>query len=149
MPAALSAPAAAPARACLRVSRISACPWADEHEAPQHPVEIAARLRVRDRRRDVLAHGVQRAATAPCVEDVPLVRVLIDGVDRGVDAVRTDVAARVAEARDPLALLRVRVDALRNRSTSRIAAQVHVQLAAGGARARLLPDPALEIAPVA
>src|SRR6266487_3581503 len=103
MPAALSAPAAAPARACLRVSRISACPWADEHEAPQHPVEIAARLRVRDRRRDMLADGVQRAAMAPSVEDVPLVGVLIDGVHRRVDAVRTDVTVRVAEARNQVA----------------------------------------------
>src|SRR6266542_610342 len=149
MPAALSAPAAAPARACLRVRRISACPWTDEHEAAQHRVEIAARLRVRDRRRDVLADRVQRAAMAPGVEDVPLVCVLVDGVDRGVDAVRTDVATRVAEARDQLAFLRVRVDALRNRSTSRIAAKVHVQFAAGSAGARFLPDPTLEIAAVA
>src|SRR5438105_648860 len=106
MPAALSAPAAAPARACLRVRRISACQWTDEHEAAQHPVEIAAHLRVVDRRCDMLADGVERATMAPGVEDVPLVRVLVDRVDRRVDAVRMDVTVGVAEARNQVALLR-------------------------------------------
>src|SRR5919198_5825232 len=149
MPAALSAPAAAPARACRRVRRISACPWTDEHETAQHPVEIQACLRIRDRGRDVLADRVERAAMAPGVEDVPLVCVLVDRVDRRVDPVRTDATVRIAEAGDQLALLRVGVDALGNRSTTRIPAQVHMELTAGGAGARLLPDPALEVAAVA
>src|SRR5919204_4531297 len=114
MPAALSAPAAAPASACLRVRRTLACPRKDEDEAAQNPVEVPARLPVRDRRRHMLAHGVQRAAVAPRVEDVPLIRVLIDGVDGRGDAVRANPAVRIAEALDQPARARIGVDALRN-----------------------------------
>src|SRR5690242_14561798 len=104
MPPAASALAAAPASICLRVRRTLLLRRPDDHEVPQHAVEVLAHLAVPERRRNVLAHRVERAAIAPGVQHVPLVGVLVHVEDRGVQPARTYLPARIAEARDQLAL---------------------------------------------
>src|SRR6266540_6285501 len=148
MPPAPTAPAAAPASSCRRVRRTSGRRRPDEDEAAQDPVERLPHLAVGERWRDVLAHGVQRTVVPPGVEHVPLVGVLVDVEDRRDDATRTHRSAAVAEAGDQPALLRIGVDTSRYRSTSRIAAQVHVLLSAGRSWPGLLPDPAHQVAAV-
>src|SRR5207248_5274256 len=66
-----------------------------------------------------------------------------------LDAVRAHGARGIGEAGDERGLRRVVVDALRDRRATGIPAQVDVQLAARGAEPGPLPDPALEVAPVA
>src|SRR5205807_948782 len=148
MPAPPSAPAAAPASTCLRVRRTRLLRRVDEDEAAQHVVEVLPHLPIGERRRDVLTHGVERSRVAPGVEHVPLVGVLVDVVDHRGDSRFAHLPARVAEAWDQLAGVRVGVHALRYANTVRIAAQVHVLLAAGGAWAGFLPYPAHEVAAV-
>src|SRR6266540_4518607 len=149
MPAAPSALAAAPASTCLRVRRTLRLGRLDEDEAAQDAVEIAPHLPVAQRRRDVLARGVQRARMAPGVEHVPLIGVLVDVVHGRGDAGGAYLAGGVAEAGDRSAILGVGVHAFRYMSTVRIAAQVHVLLSARRAESRLLPDPAHQVATVA
>src|SRR6266540_4742575 len=149
MPAAPSAPAAAPASACLLVRRtLLLCRW-DEHETPEDAVEVAPHLSIAQRRRDVLAHGVQRAFVPPRVQDVPLIGVLVDVEDRCDQTRGAHRAGGIAEARDELPALRVGVLAFRYPSTPRIATEVHVQLTTRRAGAGLLPDPAHQVAAVA
>ena len=80
---------------------------------------------------------------------MPLVGVLVDGVDRRRDPVCPHDSAGIREARDECALRRIVVDALRDARAARISTQVHVQLAPRRAESRLLPHPALEVAAVA
>src|SRR5215208_2339290 len=102
MPAAPSALAAAPASACLRVSRTLLLRRLDDDETAQDAVEIPAHFSVAQRRRDMFAHRVQRALVAPRVEHVPLVRVLVDVVDGRGDAGGPDAPRCIAEARNQL-----------------------------------------------
>src|SRR4051794_6941491 len=127
-PAAPSAVAAAPPRNLRRVSFISTL-RADEHEAVQQQPEIVLDLRREPVRSDhVLAGGVERPVVAPGEQDVPLIRALVDLVDRRVDPVRLHVRDGLAEAGD-LALADGRGTA-RDRGAPRIAAEVHVHVAA-------------------
>src|SRR4051794_40560756 len=90
----------------------------------------------------MLAERVERAATVPGEQHVPLVGSLVHRVDGRVDSVRANVAARVGEARH-----RVLADvagAARNCAPPRIPAQVDVQLAA----AALEPDEPDQVAAV-
>src|SRR6266480_1106709 len=149
MPPAASALAAAPASICLRVSRTLRGGRSDGHQVAQHAIEVLPHLAVPERRSDVLADGVQRSAVTPGVEHVPLIGVLVDVVDGCGPAAKAHGAGRVAEARDQLSFLRVRVHTLGYTSTSRIAAKVHMLLAARCPRPGLLPHPAEQVAAVA
>src|SRR5215212_8823966 len=121
MPVAPTALAAAPASACLRVSFIALRGGLDADERPELALQVRDDLAVRERRREVLRQRVQRAAVAPREQDVPLVSVLVDRVQRRDDAVRADGPARVAEARNR-ALVLATAGALRDRRRARIAA---------------------------
>src|SRR5215213_111476 len=109
MPAAPSAPAAAPASACLRVRRTLLSCRLDEHEPAEDPVEIAPHLAIVQGRSDVLADRVERALVLPGIQDMPLIRVLVDVVDGRRDPGRAHSTARIAEAWDLLPALGVGV----------------------------------------
>src|SRR5256885_9951109 len=119
MPPAPSALAAAPASSCFRVSRTLRLGRLDEGEAAQDAIEVLTHLAVAERRRDMLARRVQRPGVSPGIQDVPLIRVLVDVVDPGDDGALVHRPPEVAEAGDQLAALRVGVDASRYPSTVR------------------------------
>src|SRR6266498_5402901 len=134
MPPAPSAPAAALASTSRRVRRTSRAPRPHEHEPAQHPVQVPHDLPVRIGANDVLAEGVERATAPPEVEDVPLVDVLVDRVDLGLDAGHVLAPAELAEARDRPAARDARHgldrEAARDGLPSRIAPEVDVDVAA-------------------
>src|SRR3954467_13165275 len=82
----------------------------------------------------MLANGVERPAVPPREQVVPLVRVLVDEIERRCDSVRLVDTARIGEARRRTVqrLLAARQDrpAARNRGPSRVTAEVHVHVAA-------------------
>src|SRR5215208_6011248 len=147
MPVAPTAPAAAPAIACLRVSFMSLGRGLDADERPQLALQVGDDLPVRERRREVLRQRVQRPTVPPREQDVPLVGVLVDGVHRRGNPVRAHGPARVTETWDRLLVLAA-AGAARDRRASGIATEVDVQLAPRGAAAGLLPHEADEVAPV-
>src|SRR6266542_4823445 len=98
MPPAPSAPAAALASTSRRVRRTSRAPRPHELEPAQHPVQVPHDLPVRIGADDVLAEGVEGAAAPPEIEEVPLVDVLVDRVDLGIDAGHVLAPAEPAEA---------------------------------------------------
>src|SRR5258708_5293160 len=110
-------------------------------------MEITDDVREAQRWRDVLGKRVEAALVAPEQRDVPGVGVLVDRVHRRRDPALADGAVRVAEAR-PLQLVGVTGRARRDLRAARVAAEVDVELAARPAETRLLPDEALEVAPV-
>src|SRR5919201_6836684 len=140
MPAAPTAPAAAPARSSLRVRRKSA-PRTDEDERGQLASEVPEHLRVPERRCDVLAQRVERAVVAPRVQQVPLVGAVVDGVEGGVDPVRAVRPAPIFEAGDARDVVLAGADG--DTRAAGVRTQVHVLLLA-----RLLPDEADQVAAV-
>src|ERR1700741_3372292 len=112
MPPATSAEPAAPASSCRRVRRTLLPARPDDDEVGEHAIEGLAHFAVTERRRDMLADGVERTAVPPGVQDVPLIGVLVHVEDGRGQAAGADSAPGIAEARDQVALLRVRVDAL-------------------------------------
>src|SRR5438132_1561892 len=113
------------------------------HRAAEHPLKVLDHLRIRVRRRDVLADGVERASVTPRVEHVPLVGALVRGVDARRDVTRAHESLGIREARNRL--VGGEVAAGRNLRVAGIAAEVHVHLAGP----RLEPDEADEIAAIA
>src|SRR5262249_17886431 len=112
-PAAPSATAAPPARNPRRVSFTVRSPSGpagrlDQNERVQLALQVPHELLVVERGRKVLGERVERASVVPGERHVPLVRALIDGEERCVDPVQTDVPARVVEARDRVAVPRAR-----------------------------------------
>src|SRR5262249_8438167 len=78
---------------------------------------------------------------------MPTRGVLVEGVEGRLDPALADRSVRIGVARNVPALAAAGA-AGRDLRDARVAAQVDVQLTAGGAAARLLPDEALEVAPV-
>ena len=60
----------------------------DQHERAQLALQVRDDLAVGERRRDVLGQRVQRPVVAPREQDVPLIGVLVDRVERRRDPVR-------------------------------------------------------------
>src|SRR5256885_6684785 len=149
MPAPESAATLAPPISCRRVSfTLSPGTGIDKHEVLQDAIEALLDLAVGQRRRDVLAHGVQTARVVPGVEDVPEIGILVHGVDTRDDPRRLDRPAQVGEARDrrlrDLLAVRVLFDAGRDLRAPGVAAKVDVHLAASG----LGPDEERQVAAV-
>ena len=113
-------------------------------------LEVPQQLPVVERRCEVLRQRVQRPLVAPSEQQVPLVGVLVDRVERGRDPLRVVAAARVGEARDRR-VVAAALGAARDLRHARVAAEVDVQLTARAVDPdlRLLPDEALEVAAVA
>src|SRR4051794_10399731 len=146
---------AAPAITCFRVYFIggSVARGLDADQVPEDLREVELRLREGDRRGPVLADRVERVLVRPGVEDVPLVGALVDAVLGDAEAGDRARRLRVREARDldPADLVAAAEEGVlagRHLRRGRVAAEVDVQLAAGGSGARLLPDEALEVAAV-
>src|SRR4029453_4956099 len=137
IPAAPRAPAAAPPRSCLRVSRTGGLRGRPDQIQPSHPPVPGWKHPGKgEGSRNVLADGVEGAVAPPEVGHVPLVGIAGDCVDRHVLAADAPRPLRVAEARHGasygLSAGGLDVDAARDARPAGIAAEIHVPVTPSG-----------------